>query len=156
LLVRSSPAGARVIVDGEQQGATPATVRNLTRGVHRVQLVLEGYNTEERRVTISAAQPSQSVIVELERPRPSSAAQGRGAIAPAGETFSGILIVESKPSGAQVFVDGKRRGITPLVMPRVEAGEHALRIERDGYRRWSSSIRVVADERNRLTASLER
>jgi hypothetical protein len=41
-------------------------------------------------------------------------------------------------------------------MATVSAGEHAIRIERDGYRRWSSSVRIVAAEQNRVTASLER
>ena len=34
--VRSTPAGARVFVDGTDYGRTPATVRDLPRGAHRV------------------------------------------------------------------------------------------------------------------------
>jgi len=37
----------------------------------------------------------------------------------------------------------------------VDAGEHAIRLERDGYQHWSSSVRVVASEQIRVTASLE-
>ena len=29
-------------------------------------------------------------------------------------------------------------------------------IEHDGYRHWSSSVRIIASEQNRVTASLER
>jgi hypothetical protein len=70
--------------------------------------------------------------------------------------FVGSLYVDSRPGGARVFLDGKLIGTTPMEMPSVPAGEHAVRLERDGYRRWSSSVRVVATERNRVTASLER
>jgi len=159
VLVRSTPAGARVLIDGERQGATPAAVRNLTPGVHRVQVVLEGYVTEERRVTISTAQPAQSVVVELERLRASSAGRDRTTVTPASaavDAFTGALSIESKPDGAQVFLDGKLRGTTPLEIIRVDAGEHAVRLELDGYRRWSASVRIVTGERNRVTASLER
>jgi hypothetical protein len=38
----------------------------------------------------------------------------------------------------------------------VAAGDHAVRIELDGYQRWSSSVRVAAGERGRVAASLER
>jgi hypothetical protein len=38
----------------------------------------------------------------------------------------------------------------------VAVGEHDVRLEHDGYRRWMSSIRVTAGESNRATASLER
>jgi hypothetical protein len=55
-----------------------------------------------------------------------------------------------------VYVDGKLVGTTPVSLPSVPAGSHAIRLEHDGYRRWSSSVRVVASEQNRVTASLER
>jgi hypothetical protein len=55
-----------------------------------------------------------------------------------------------------VYLDGKLIGNTPLSLPAVTAGEHAVRLEHDGYRNWSSSVRIVASERNRVTASLER
>jgi serine/threonine-protein kinase len=70
--------------------------------------------------------------------------------------FAGRLSVESNPTGARVFLDNRLIGTTPLAVPSVPAGSHAIRLERDGYRRWSSSVRVVAAEQNRVTASLER
>jgi hypothetical protein len=63
---------------------------------------------------------------------------------------------ESRPAGAKVFLDGKLIGATPLTASTVSAGEHTVQIERDGYRKWSSSVRVLPNERNRVTASLER
>jgi eukaryotic-like serine/threonine-protein kinase len=159
LLVRSTPAGARVFVDGREVGPTPQTVRDLPPGTHLVRIVRDGYTTEERRVAITAAQPAQSISVELARP---PAAVDRVATAPAPSTpatvgrFMGALVVDSRPSGARVFVDGKAAGTTPLEVGSVDAGSHALRLELDGYQRWTSAIRVVAGERNRVTASLER
>ena len=47
-------------------------------------------------------------------------------------------------------------GTTPLMVAAVSAGQHAIRIERDGYRRWSSSVRVIPSGPNRVAASLER
>ena len=67
-----------------------------------------------------------------------------------------MLNVDSRPDGSKVFLDGKLVGTTPVLLPQVGAGEHVVRIEHDGYRNWSSSVRVVAGERNRVTASLEK
>ena len=75
---------------------------------------------------------------------------------PATPPTSGSLAVDSRPAGAQVFVDGALAGTTPLSLPQINAGDHAIRLERDGYRRWSSSVRIISGERNRVTASLER
>ncbi|HEX7138045.1 MAG TPA: PEGA domain-containing protein [Vicinamibacterales bacterium] len=85
------------------------------------------------------------------RPRPP-------APVPAGTSgqFVGRLSVDSRPVGARVFLDNKQIGLTPLAMPSIRAGEHAIRLERDGYRHWTSTVRVVAGEQNRVTASLDR
>jgi hypothetical protein len=158
LLVRSTPAGAHVLVDGKDAGPTPVTVHDLPSGTHVVRIARDGYTTEERRIAITAARPAQSLEVELTRPR---ASMDRAA-APAPSTpgtvgrFVGVLVIDSRPSGANVFVDGKLAGRTPVEVSSVDAGSHALRLELDGYQRWTSAVRVVAGERNRVTASLER
>jgi serine/threonine-protein kinase len=157
ILVRSTPAGARVAVDGKDYGRTPVAVRELTNGAHRVRVTHEGYIAAERRVTITASRPSQSLTIPLSREPEAAAARGAAPLTPpASQSFAGSLVVDSRPSGAKVYVDGRLAGTTPLAMAEVRAGEHAIRIEREGYRMWSSSVRVVAAEQNRVTASLER
>ena len=65
--------------------------------------------------------------------------------APAGSVF-----VESRPPAAQVFLDDERVGRTPVLLSDVAAGLHEIRIQRDGYRVWSTTTRVVASERTRV------
>lgn len=162
LLVRSTPAGARVFVDGREHGKTPLTVGDLAQGVHRVRVVREGYGTEERRVTITESRPAQSMTVPLTRqraaqaPAPKAAPNPAPTPAPAAVTGPAALTVISRPAGAKVFLDGKLIGTTPLQMPDVEPGVRAVRLELDGYRRWSSSVRIAPSGVNRITASLER
>ena len=160
VLVRSTPSGARVVVDGREYGQTPAAVRGLAYGTHQVRLTRDGYAAEERRVALSASRPSQSITVPLSRMRTASVATSDTAPAPSTPAslgrFVGRLVIDSRPSGAKVYVDGKMVGNTPVEIGDVRAGEHVVRIEQDGYRRWSSSVRVVAAEQNRVTASLEK
>ena len=155
LLVRSRPAGARVSVDGKDAGLTPATVRALARGAHRVTIVHDGYAAEERRVVITTKRPSQSMTVALARPRAAASRAAQTASVPPGRV-AGALAVASRPAGARVYMDGTLVGTTPMSLASVPAGSHAIRLEHDGYRRWSSSVRIVAGEQNRVTASLER
>ena len=177
VLVRSTPPGAHVFVDGRARGDTPATVRDLSRGEHQIRLVRDGYTTAERRIILSATRPAQSLLVPMapalgagkaaEAGRASRAGKageraplatvGRSAIVPTAPVGTdGALVVESRPTGANVFIDGRLVGTTPLNLPHVPAGEHSVQIEQAGYRRWSSSMRVTANEQNRVTASLER
>ena len=161
VLVRSTPAGARVSVDGREYGQTPAAIRGLAFGTHQVRVTRDGYVAEERRVAITAGRPAQSITVPLAPTRTASAV-GSSDSTPAPSTpatlgrFVGKLAIDSRPPGAKVYVDGKLVGNTPLALGEVRAGEHVVRIEQDGYRRWSSSVRVVAAEQNKVTASLER
>jgi hypothetical protein len=154
LLVRAHPAGARVSVDGKDYGPAPATVRSLARGTHHVKVTHDGYVAEERRVVVNASHPSQSMTVEL-APVRAAASRSQPPAAPEGR-FVGSLAVDSRPTGAKVFMDGRLVGTTPMALPSVPIGSHAIRLEHDGYQHWSSSIRIVASEQNRVTASLER
>jgi hypothetical protein len=145
ILVRSTPAGANVSVDGHEYGATPVAVRDLTVGTHAVRVTRDGFVAEERHIRLTRSRPAQSMVVTLERPRATAAA-----------TFTGGLSVDSRPSGAKVYVDGRLLGTTPLQSHAVSAGEHAIRLEHDGYRQWTSAVRIMSNEQNRVTASLER
>ena len=74
LLVRSTPAGALVFVDGQEYGLTPVAVRDLAHGGHRVRVVRDGYVAEERRVVITAV---AAVAVADDRARAAGAAAPR-------------------------------------------------------------------------------
>jgi hypothetical protein len=119
-----------------------------------VKVTRDGYVTEERRVVVTASRPAQSMTVELAPVR--AAASKRQPSGATEERFVGSLAVDSRPTGAKVFMDGTLVGTTPMALPSVPVGSHVIRLEHDGYRHWSSSVRIVASEQNRVTASLER
>ena len=138
--MRSTPAGARVSVDGRDAGVTPLTVNNLSRGVHVVRITHQGYVAAERRVRIGSAQPAQPIEVELAATR---AVRDAAPTPTAPERTSGSLMVDSRPAGARVFVDGKLVGTTPLLLDAVDVGDHGVRLELDGFQ-------SVDDERWRV------
>jgi serine/threonine protein kinase len=70
--------------------------------------------------------------------------------------FVGSLSISSRPRGATVILDGRVVGVTPLTLPEVAAGSHAVRLELEGYRAWSVSAQVVAGQQKKVNASLER
>jgi serine/threonine protein kinase len=154
LVVRTRPSGARVEVNGRSRGTSPLTLTDLPYGRHTVRITQDGYTAAQRRVTLSARRPAQSLDVPLTRaaraPTPASRAS-----ASSGGAFVGSVTVESRPAGAQVFVDGRGVGVTPLSIPNVPIGSHVVRLELSRHKRWSTSIRVVAGERVRVAASLE-
>jgi len=158
--VRSTPAGATVQVNGRGRGRTPLSLDGLPLGGHTVVVTRPGYRPERRRVTLTRSRATQALRVPLRAVSPGTAARSAGtgpdSSAPARNVgFAGSVLVESRPTAARVFVDGKEVGRTPLLLPDVRAGSHVVRLELDGHRTWTASVRVVSGERRRVTASLE-
>ena len=149
LLVRSSPSGAAVSVDGTPRGTTPLTLRDLALGTRTVLVTRAGYEPAERRITLTADRPSRSVDIRLVQAR---------AARPARETQTpavASLLVESRPSGAAVTIDGKPAGVTPLTVASIAPGTHTIRLELDGYRPLTHTANIKQGERLRVAASLE-
>jgi hypothetical protein len=157
LVVRSTPRGAAVTIDGRRRGVTPLRLRNLAPGRYTVRVSRRGYATAEREVVLSADRPSPSATVTFPLQRAGRTPPASGTDAATTTTaFYGSLSVDSLPSGARVFVDGRPVGTTPMVAPRVAAGSHVVRVDRTGFLPWTAPIQVVSGQRLRVTASLER
>jgi hypothetical protein len=93
-------------------------------------------------------------VVRLAPPMPGAQATN-GVTDSATESFIGDLSVQSEPSGAVVFVNGRRVGETPLEITRLRAGSHLLRMERRGYDPWTASVLVTANRRTPVSARLQ-
>lgn len=155
VLVRSTPAGAEVAVNGERRGVTPLALRDLPYGSYLVSITRQGYAGQQHQVTLNAARPSQSLEIGL-----AGGAGGRssGSIttsaSPVPGATQGSLLIESRPVGVTVYVDGRPAGITPIRIEHLAPGEHAVRLERSGYQAWTATVNVVPGEMARLSASL--
>jgi hypothetical protein len=68
--------------------------------------------------------------------------------------FVGTLTIDAEPAG-EVFVNRRSAGRTPLRLDNLPAGSHLIWIEREGYRRWTRVVAVVADRVSRISASLD-
>jgi hypothetical protein len=68
--------------------------------------------------------------------------------------YRGTISVDSQPAGGQVSVDGHSVGVTPLVGWELPAGSHVVRIDLEGYERWSTSIQVVSEKTLNVATNL--
>jgi hypothetical protein len=53
-----------------------------------------------------------------------------------------------------VFLNGTPVGQTPLNLEDLPSGSRAIRLELEGYDRWSSSVRVVANQQTVTSVEL--
>ncbi len=92
LAIRSQPAQARIFIDGKDYGQTPDTV-SLPAGKHTLILRKNRFESARKIVKILARQ-TQSVQIIL---KPLA-----------------TLLITSEPAGAQIEINGQKRGQTPL------------------------------------------
>jgi hypothetical protein len=112
LSVQTNPAGATVVIDGQQRGMTPINLQ-LKPGRHVVELVTDG-DVRSIPVTITAGgQVSQFIEI----PRAASAL--------------GELQIRTEPAGATVTVDGRVLGKSPLTAEGLTPGPHSVTVEND-------------------------
>ena len=129
LIVQSSPAGVEVFVDGVAKGATPARIP-LDAGSHILELRGRGVPRVIPFQLAAGAQVSQ--YLEF-----------------ADTPMTGLLVVHSEPAGANVTVDGVRRGVAPLTLEGMAPGDHAVLLENE-----TGSSRHVVKVLAGTTASL--
>ncbi|MDL2229231.1 PEGA domain-containing protein, partial [Treponema sp. OttesenSCG-928-L16] len=77
-----------------------------------------------------------------------------------GDTFEELegrgLVIRSSPPGTDVYIDGIKRGTTPLTLESLPTGSYTVRLSRDGYeeRRFKVTIRELS--RIEVSIDLER
>jgi len=136
LQVWSTPAGARIIVDGKPTGFRSPTSFPLPAGAHRITLSLAGHRNAEESVRLG---PGDTLRVEA-------------ILTP---LASGSLGVKSDPDGATILIDGvsfDRR--TPAVIPQLVIGTHTVQLRRKGFEDWSQAVVVTPSRTMQIQAHL--
>ena len=112
--VTSDPIGAPVVIDGTARGETPLTVA-LPPGAHDI--------------TVGTAPNVRSQTVTVARGGDFSLHLALAAVAPtAGVPGTGSLQVATEPAGARVWIDGEPRGVAPVTITNLKAGDHAITV----------------------------
>jgi hypothetical protein len=130
LQVRSEPAGARVLIDGQYRGVAPLTVEGLSPGAHTIK-VEDGAASVTQRVTIEAGLTA-SLVVPLAAPR--------------NVPVSGWISV-SAPVDVQIYENQRLLGSSRSEQIMVAEGKHDLEIANEvlGYR-VTRTVQVTAGE----------
>ena len=83
------------------------------------------------------------------------ARSSRTQVTPERASGPAAMVVDSRPVGAQVFVDGRSVGYTPIVVSDLSPGTHSIRMQIPGYRPWVTAVTLGPGARQRVAASLE-
>jgi tetratricopeptide (TPR) repeat protein len=159
----TEPSAVNVLIDGTVAGTTfgtlppelqslakdagldparasaPLLIQNVEPGEHQIRFEKECFEPQPRTIQVS---------LDLEKNSP----QIFQPVALKQEV--GTIRVTSHPSGAEVFVDGKSQGTTPLQQAVVCAGDRDIRLAKQGEGVWFDKVRIKPDVTNLLDATL--
>ncbi len=125
LTIEGKPGSAEAFVNGQSLGQTPVHSYAILPGKYTVTVRIDGFQEHKEEVVIA---PGKSRTV-------------RYALSPIGK-----ITIESMPAGAEVVINGKRAGETPLRDLTVNAGENTIKIKRLGYETHSQRVEVRQSE----------
>ena len=124
--VAQAISGAQILVDGEPVGITPAAIDAVRPGLRRLAVKAERYKPLQTEVDVQGMGNLQKVDL---------------ALVPG---WAGIWIT-SIPEGAQVFLDGKGAGRTPLHVD-LDEGAHSLKVSMERYKSRQIQLQVKANQ----------
>ena len=163
LIVRSTPSGAGVTINGRWRGRTPLTLDELPFRRYDVRVVQPGFEaaTGIRRPDERHAAAIARRCVCSGRPsrprRRASAAPGAGRSTASVRRSSPDRSTSTRGRAARASSStASAVGVTPLRVPDVRIGTHVVRLELPDHRTGRRPRRVTAGQEQRVTGSLER
>jgi hypothetical protein len=118
----SQPAGASVVIDGRERGATPVSLFDLRPGRYHVKFRLPGYEDHDTFVAVEEGRP-QLAHATLEPEK-------------------GLLLVKSEPEGCEISIDGVAVGMTPRLITTLDAKEtYRMTLRKAGYREATFEVK---------------
>ena len=134
LRVECATAGAQVFVNNQQLGIVPWS-GSLASGSYEVEARLDGYRSKKQMVTLGKGENRTVTLPEL-------------------QLISGILNVNYRPLGSDVYVDGVRVGTSPNIFRNVRVGDRRVEVRKEGYEPVVSTVTVRENEQTSFSGTL--
>ena len=135
LSVKSNPAGASVYLNKKLCGKTPFVQDSIKAGNYNLEITRGGYTGYRKDIKISLNQKAERTITLL--------------------TIASLKVT-SNPSGAEVELNGKFTGRTPLELDSLKTGDYQLKISKSGYTAHTEKVKLVVNESLRKSIVLKK
>ena len=130
LTVVATPVEAKIYVDDAYAGTGSVNVQVSVGAEHRYRVESQDYIKEENSIFFAK---SEKKIISVE-------------LVP---NF-GYITVKSEPSGAELYIDDKKAGMTPYLARRISRGQHRVEVRKRGYEPYAEVVTININETTRI------
>lgn len=132
--VTSVPDGATVFIEGRLFGITPTRLERVPAGNHTVTVLKDGYLNY---TVFSEVPVTESVLVTADLTRIPD---------------TGTIIVDSVPTGADVFLNGTFKGMTPAIFENIPRGDYHISFSKRNFSGLNTAFSLNGGETRELIA----
>ncbi len=138
IAITSIPSGAEVYIDGWQNGTAPTIISEILPGNHQVTLSYKGYDNWSHIVSVGSGRMS-AINAELVVTK----------------EITGSLAVITDPSGAEIFIDGDFKGVSPVTLSGLSPGTHTVLLTLKEYANTTTNISITAGQTQKYSVELK-
>jgi PKD repeat protein len=139
IAITSIPSSAEVFIDGRSGGITPTIFPEVLPGNHQVTLSSKGYDDWSRSVSVGSGQMA-AINAELA----------------ATKAITGSLAVITDPPGAEIFMEGDFKGVSPVTISGLSPGTYTVLLALKDYANTSTNISIIAGQTQKLSSELKK
>jgi len=119
--ITSQPSDALIYIDAKLMGKTPAILQGVTVGNRTITIVKDEYETYVTNVNIETNKTTSIRAILSHQ--------------------TGSLKINTKPSGADIYIDGYKRGTSPLTIMLI-TGTHKIKAKLENYQAYEKDVTI--------------
>ena len=126
---------AEIYIDGEKK-ANGSFKGQLDEGTHQLEVRKQSHRTLKKTINVISGQTLRENIEKL-------------------QAINGKLNLDSNPFEAEIYIDAKYYGQTPMQIPNLLIGEHNLQLKKEGFKDFSTQIKIEENKIAQYTFTLQ-
>ncbi len=150
-----NPPTAEVRIDGEMVQARGFGIIELSSGRHELALSQEGYEAVADSFQLA---PGETLIVNrtlAKLPQNTAGIIEPEPESPVVEIATGALSITSDPSRAEIWLQNKKRGLTPKIIPELPAGRYEIFLKKAGHQNYKITVAIEAGQTAEIVGELQ-
>ena len=160
-IIRSDPPTAFVFIDGAPKGVTPLEVKLDCDKDKKfeIKITSPGYKSQSKTISCDRLLGTgKNIFFKLE---PGDEGGNQEIIKPEISFISpeersfGVINIKSIPSEAEVYLNEKLLGTTPLIGKKIQCGDYQLKVTKSGFKPWVKKVQISSGSQQEYSPILE-